>query len=208
PGTSQRKRCARSPRTSSESSFLRFRKQRRDRPPRARSSLFRHHPHTVKTYRLGVIGGDGIGPEVTAAALGVLDACEGRFGFRTERTSFPWSGAHYLATGERLTLEKMAPIRAQDAVLMGAIGHPDAPRGMIERDVIIGLRRGLDLYVNLRPVILYDDRLSPLRTKGSQEIHMTVVRENTEDVYAATGERTAIGTPAETATVPMRFTRP
>src|SRR5207253_2068047 len=97
------------------------------------------HPHAVKTSlcRIGVIGGDGIGPEVTAAALGVLDACERRFGFRTERTSFPWSGAHYLATGERLTLEKMAPIRAMDAVLMGAIGHPDAPRGMIERERII-----------------------------------------------------------------------
>ncbi|TME25051.1 MAG: 3-isopropylmalate dehydrogenase [Chloroflexi bacterium] len=161
-----------------------------------------------KSYKLGVIGGDGIGPEVTEVALHVLDACERRFRFRTERTSFPWSGAHFLKTGERLTPDKLAPIRAQDAVLLGAIGHPDVPRGMIERDVVIGLRRGLDLYVNLRPVILYDDRLSPLRTKGSAEIHMTVIRENTEDVYAATGERTAIGTPAETATVPMRFTRP
>jgi len=104
-----------------------------------------HHRRRVKTYRIGVIGGDGIGPEVTAAALGVLDACEKRFSFRTVRTSFPWSGAHYIATGERLTPEKMAPIREQDAVLLGAIGHPDAPRGMIERAVIIGLRRGLDL---------------------------------------------------------------
>jgi len=167
------------------------------------------HPRALaKTYRLGVIGGDGIGPEVTTAALHVLDACERRFGFRTERTSFPWSGAHYLATGERLTPEKMAPIRSQDAVLMGAIGHPDAPRGMIERDVVIGLRRGLDLYVNLRPIVLYDDRLSPLKGKGSREIGMTIVRENTEDVYAAAGERNEVGTPRETAVVPMRFTRP
>jgi len=164
----------------------------------------------VKTspYRIGVIGGDGIGPEVTAAALGVLDACERRFGFRTERTSFPWSGAHYLATGERLTLEKMAPIRAMDAVLMGAIGHPDAPRGMIERDVIIGLRKGLDLFVNLRPVVLYDDRLSPIKGKGAQEIHMTIIRENTEDAYTQEGQRTGVGTPQEVASVPMRFTRP
>ena len=162
----------------------------------------------MKTYRLGVIGGDGIGPEVTAAALGVLDACERRFGFRTERTSFPWSGAHYLATGERLTLEKMAPIRAMDAVLMGAIGHPDAPRGMIERDVIIGLRKGLDLFVNLRPVVLYDDRLSPIKGKGAQEIHMTIIRENTEDAYTQEGQRTGVGTPQEVASVPMRFTRP
>src|SRR5881628_1589657 len=167
-----------------------------------------HHRPPVKAYRIGVIGGDGIGPEVTAAALSVLDACERRFGFRTQRTSFPWSGAHYLATGERLTLEKMGPIREQDAVLMGAIGHPGAPRGMIERDVIIGLRKGLDLYVNLRPVDLYDDRLSPLRGKGAKEIHMTIIRENTEDAYTQEGQRTAIGTPQEVASVPMRFTRP
>jgi 3-isopropylmalate dehydrogenase len=169
-----------------------------------------HHRATVKTsaYRIGVFGGDGIGPEVTAAALSVLDACERRFGFGTKRTSFPWSGAQYLATGERMTLEKMAPIRELDAVLFGAIGHPDAPRGMIERDVIIGMRKGLDLYVNLRPVVLYDERLSPIRGKGAREIHMTIIRENTEDAYTQEGERTAIGTPQEIATVPMRFTRP
>src|SRR5207245_2695724 len=109
---------------------------------------------------------------------------------------------------ERLTPDKLEPIRAQDAVLLGAIGHPDAPRGMIERDVVIGLRRGLDLYVNLRPVVLYDDRLSPLRGKGAREIHMTVIRENTEDVYAAEGTRSAVGTSGETASVEMRFTRP
>src|SRR5256712_6108420 len=144
----------------------RIREQRLGRDDVERGRLVR----AMKTYRLGVIAGDGIGPEVTDAALRVLDACEKRFGFRTDRTSFPWSGAHYLKTGERLTLEKMAPIRELDAVLLGAIGHPDAPRGMIERDVIIGLRRGLDLYVNLRPVVLYDDRLSPLKGKGAREI--------------------------------------
>src|SRR5438552_19116093 len=162
----------------------------------------------MKTYRIGVISGDGIGPEVTAAARRVLDACARRFGFRTERTSFPWSGAHYLATGERLTLEKMARIREQDAVLMGAIGHPDAPRGMIERDGIIGLRKGLDLFVNLRPVVLYDDRLSPIKGKGAQEIHMTIIRENTEAAYTQEGQRTGVGTPQEGASVSMRFTRP
>src|SRR2546425_1159405 len=246
-GTSQRKRCGLSPRTSSGRSSLRFRRYPRDRPlrrscayrrsgpqsdtahagslvghgahstrahpPQRRGHrpvplVFRHHRTAMKTYRIGVIGGDGIGPEVTAAALGVLDACERRFGFRTERTSFPWSGAHYLATGERLTLEKMAPIREQDAVLMGAIGHPDAPRGMIERDVIIGLRKGLDLYVNLRPVVLYDDRLSPIKGKGAREIHMTIIRENTEDAYTQEGQRTGIGTAQEVASVSMRFTRP
>ena len=169
-----------------------------------------HHRPPVKTsaYRIGVIGGDGIGPEVTAAALRVLDACERRFGFTTERTSFPWSGAHYLATGERLTLEKMAPIRTQDAVLMGAIGDPRVPVGLIEYGIIAKCRFELDLYVNLRPVDLYDDRLSPLRGKGAKEIRMTVIRENTEDAYTQEGQRTGIGTPQEVASVLMRFTRP
>jgi 3-isopropylmalate dehydrogenase len=79
---------------------------------------------------------------------------------------------------------------------------------MIERDVIIGLRKGLDLYVNLRPVILYDDRLSPIKGKGAREIHMTVIRENTEDAYTQEGQRTSVGTPQEIASVSMRFTRP
>src|SRR5438309_9419877 len=201
-GTSRRKRSGHSPRTSSGRSSLRFHRRARPSP-----SLSGTIGNRMKAYRIGVIGGDGIGPEVTAAALRVLDACERRFGFHTERTSFPWSGAHYLATGERLTLEMMAPIRELDAVLLGAIGHPDAPRGMIERDVIIGLRRGLDLYVNLRPIVLYDDRLSPLKGKGSHQIALTIIRENTEDVYAAAGERTDVGTPREAAVVPMRFTR-
>ena len=132
----------------------------------------------MKTYRLGVIAGDGIGPEVTAAALRVLEALEKRFGFRTERTSFPWSGAHYLRTGERLTPDKMAPIREQDAVLLGAIGHPDAPRGLIERDVIIGLRRGLDLYVNLRPIKNY-----PNVASRYTHVDLLIFRENSEDLY-------------------------
>src|SRR5256885_10971534 len=105
---------------SSGRSPRRFHSRPRDRP----LSLSGTIDNRVKSYRIGVIGGDGIGPEVTAAALRALDACEQRFGFRTERTTFPWSGAHFLATGERLTLDKMAPIRAQDAVALGPIRHP------------------------------------------------------------------------------------
>jgi len=162
---------------------------------------------TGRTYRLGVIGGDGIGPEVTRAALLVLDAAEGRFGFRTERASFPWSGAHYLATGERFTAAALEPIRRLDAVFLGAIGHPAAPRGMIEADVIFGLRRGLDLYVNLRPVILYDERLCPLKGRRADDVRFLIVRENTEDVYGQPAETTGAGTPDEAVSTPMRFTR-
>ena len=157
-------------------------------------------------YRIGIIGGDGIGPEVTRAALTVLDAAEGRFGFRTEREELPWSSQRYLATGERVTRDMITALRRFDALLLGAIGHPDAPRGMIERDIIIGLRLGLDLYVNLRPIVLYDERLCPLKGKTVADIDILVVRENTEDVYVNTGSITGEG-PDERATVEMSFTR-
>ena len=160
----------------------------------------------TRTYRLAVIGGDGIGPEVTDAALSVLDAAEARFGFSTERTDIPWSAQRYV-TGERVTAEMIAPLRSYDAVLLGAIGHPDAPRGLPEMDIVFGLRRGLDLFVNLRPLALYDERLCPLKGKTAADVDMIVVRENTEDVYGVPGRTENAGTPDEAVATEMRFTR-
>lgn len=157
-------------------------------------------------YRIAVIGGDGIGPEVTDAALAVLDALEARYGFRTERTAFDWSAQRY-ASGLRVSPEMIAPLRGYDAILLGAIGHPDAPRGLPEHDIIFGLRRGLDLYVNLRPIVLYDDRLTPLRDRTTRDIDFVVVRENTEDAYGRPVVRTKEGTPDEAVTSEMIFTR-
>jgi 3-isopropylmalate dehydrogenase len=161
----------------------------------------------VKTYRLAVVPGDGIGPEVTEAALFVLDAAERAFGFRSERERFPWSGAHYLATKQLMTDEDLERLRAFDAILFGALGHPDVPRGLLERNVILGLRFGLDLYVNLRPVRLYAERLTPLKGKRPQDIDMLVIRENTEDVYAQAGGVVHQGTPNEVSIGEMVFTR-
>ena len=160
-----------------------------------------------RVVKLGVLGGDGIGPEVTEAALVVLDAAEARFGFRTERRSFDWSGAQYLRDGRRFDAAALEPIREQDAVLLGAIGHPDTPRGMIEEDIVFGFRRGLDLFVNLRPLILYDARLCPLKGKTERDVQILVVRENTEDVYGRPGTRTGQGTEDERVSVEMSFTR-
>jgi len=157
--------------------------------------------------KLGVLGGDGIGPEVTEAALLVLDAAEARFGFRTERRSFDWSGAQYLRDGRRFDAAALEPIRELDAVLLGAIGHPDTPRGMIEEDIVFGFRRGLDLFVNLRPLVLYDARLCPLKGKTERDVSIFVVRENTEDVYGRQGTRTGQGTADERVSVEMSFTR-
>jgi len=161
----------------------------------------------VNSYRVGVVAGDGIGPEVTAAALHVLGATERVFGFKTEREQFPWSGAHYLATGELMTDKDLEHLRTLDAILFGALGHPDVPRGLLERNVILGLRFGLDLYVNLRPVRLYAERLTPLKGKRPQDIDMLVIRENTEDVYAQAGGVVHAGTWNEVAIAEMVFTR-
>src|SRR5438876_471747 len=159
------------------------------------------------SFRLAVIGGDGIGPEVTRAALRVLDAAERRFDFSTVREELRWSSARYVDSAERITPEDIDGLRAFDAVLFGAIGDPRAPRGVVERDVILGMRRRLDLFVNLRPIVAYDDRLVPLKGKRAEDIDLVVVRENTEDVYGQTGWVTGSGKD-EVAEVPMRFTRP
>ena len=157
--------------------------------------------------KLGILGGDGIGPEVVEAALLVLDACEAAFGFRTERTSFDWSGAQYLRDGRRFDAAALEPIKRLDAVLLGAVGHPQAPRGMLEADIIFGFRRGLDLFVNLRPLVLYDARLCPLKDKTEEDIRILAIRENTEDVYGREGHVEGKGTPDERVSVDMVFTR-
>ena len=159
-------------------------------------------PHSI-----AVIAGDGIGPEVTRAALRVLDAAERRFTFSTSRTEYPWSSARYVESGERIGATEIDSLRRHDAILFGAIGDPRAPRGVVERAVILGMRRQLDLFVNLRPIVAYDDRLVPLKGKHSSDIDMIVVRENTEDVYTQTGAITGDGKD-QVAEVPMRFTRP
>jgi 3-isopropylmalate dehydrogenase len=160
-----------------------------------------------RVVKLGVLGGDGIGPEVVESALVVLDACEARFGFATERTVFDWSGEQFLRDGRRFDASALEPMRTLDAVLLGAVGHPSVPRGMLEADIIFGFRRGLDLYVNLRPLILYDSRLTPLKDKTEKDINALVLRENTEDVYGREGTRTGQGTPDERVSVDMVFTR-
>lgn len=160
----------------------------------------------ARAYRIAVLGGDGIGPEVTDAALHVLDEAERRFAFTTERTPFDWSALGY-TKGLRVTAEMIEPLKKYDAVLLGAIGHPDAPRGLPEMDIVFGLRRGLDLFVNLRPLVLYDERLCPLKGRTAADVDMVVVRENTEDVYGMPGRTAGEGTAEESVSTEMRFTK-
>jgi len=161
----------------------------------------------TRSHSIAVIGGDGIGPEVTRAALRVLDAAEKKFSFSTSREEYPWSSARYVESGAHVTSQDVQSLRKHEAILFGAIGDPRAPRGVVEREIIFGLRQGLDLFVNLRPVVLYDERLTPLKGKHPADIDMVVVRENTEDVYAQQGAITGTGKD-EVGVAPMRFTRP
>ena len=151
-------------------------------------------------YRIAVIGGDGIGPEVVSEALKVLDAIERLEGFTTERTEFDLGGRRYLTTGEVLSDATLEELRTFDAILLGAVGTPDVPPGVLERGLLLKLRFAFDQYVNLRPVKLYPGVRSPIEGLTPERCDMLMVRENTESVYAGAGGGLYVGTPHEVAT--------
>jgi 3-isopropylmalate dehydrogenase len=141
------------------------------------------------THRIGIIGGDGIGPEVVAEAMKVVDAA----GVRYKPVSFDLGGARYLRDGAVLPDADLAAIRELDAVMLGAVGTPEIPPGVLERGLLLKLRFELDLYINLRPFVAPP---SPL----NDGVDMVVIRENTEGVYAGEGGFLRKGTPQEIAT--------
>jgi 3-isopropylmalate dehydrogenase len=159
----------------------------------------------MKTYNIGVIGGDGIGPEVVREGLKVLRAV--KEGFDYNFIEYPYSSEHYLKTKELVPDKVIDEWRTLDAVFLGAIGHPAVEVGLVERSVIMGLRFGLDLYVNLRPVKLYAEHICPLKDKKPADVDFVVARENTEDAYAGVGGIFKKGQPDEVAIAEMVFTR-
>ena len=161
----------------------------------------------AKRYRIAVLPGDGIGPEVTAEAVETLRLVGEIRGFTVELTSYPFGAEHYLKSKETFPPSALEEMRGQDAILLGAIGDPRLPVGMLERAIISGIRFGLDLYVNLRPVKLFAADLCPIKGKTPEHVDMVVVRENTEDVYAGIGGFLKKGTPDEVAVQEMMFTR-
>ena len=155
----------------------------------------------MKTYKIGSIPGDGIGPEVAREGLKVLRVIAELDGFNYELVDYPYSGEYYLKTKELVPDSAVDEWRALDAVLLGAIGHPDVEPGLVERSVILGLRFGLDMYINLRPIKLYSEHLCPLKDKTPEDIDFVVVRENTEGMYSQIGGHLKKGTPDEVAIV-------
>ncbi|HEX6515458.1 MAG TPA: 3-isopropylmalate dehydrogenase [Nocardioidaceae bacterium] len=155
----------------------------------------------TQTYRLAVIPGDGIGPEVTAEALKVLEAVAPA-GAEFRSTHYELGAERYLATGEVLSDDTLAEIRRHDAILLGAVGgkpgDPNLPPGILERGLLLRLRFELDHYVNLRPSRIFPGVASPLADPG--EVDFVVVREGTEGPYVGNGGTLRKGTSHEVAT--------
>lgn len=161
----------------------------------------------MKTYKIAVMGGDGTGPEVTAEAVKVMNAAAAKFGFKTDQTEFDFGGERYKRTGETLPDSAIEEFRKFDAILLGAIGHPDVAPGILEKGILLKARFALDQYINLRPVRLYPGVETPVKGKGPKEIDYVVVRENSGDIYTGSGGLMMKDTPHEVATQTAVYTR-
>ncbi len=150
-------------------------------------------------HKIAVIPGDGTGPEVVREGLKVLAAAAQKYDFRYDTQTYDFGGDRYLRTGETVPESAVEELRAHDAILLGAIGHPDVKPGVLEKGILLYLRFELDLYINLRPVKLYPGVETPLKDKGPDDIDFVVVRENTEGLYTGSGGFLKYGTPDEVA---------
>jgi 3-isopropylmalate dehydrogenase len=149
--------------------------------------------------KVAIIPGDGIGIEVTAEAVKVLTAAADRFGRTLTLEHLPWGAAHYLETGVTLPPGGYDLLRQFDAVFIGALGDPRVPDNRHARDILLGTRFELDLFVNYRPVKLLHERLCPLKGRGPADVNFVVFRENTEGLYVGVGGRFKAGTEDEVA---------
>src|SRR4051794_11367143 len=150
--------------------------------------------------RIAIIPGDGIGVETTAEAVKAVRAVGDVFGRPFDLEMLPWGAEHYLQTGETIPANGYAMLRDQfDAIFIGALGDPRVPDNRHARDILLGTRFELDLYVNYRPVKLLDARLCPLRDRSTADVNFVVFRENTEGLYVSIGGRFKAGTEDEVA---------
>ena len=159
----------------------------------------------MKKINLAVIAGDGIGPEVIGQGLRVLDKVAGKHGVTFEKTEYDLGAAYWHRTGEALPDSVMAELAKSDVILLGAVGDPTVPSGILERGLLLKLRFAFDHYVNLRPAVLRPGVKGPLATKAP--IDFIVIREGTEGPYSGAGGVLAIGTANEIATEESLNTR-
>ena len=152
-----------------------------------------------RKHNIAVIPGDGTGPEVVAEGIKALKAISSKCGPDFEFKEFNVGGERYLGDGTLLPNDIVEEMREVDAIYLGAIGHPDVKPGILEREILLKIRFELDLYINLRPVVLLPGVDTPLKNKGPEDIDFVVVRENTEGLYAGSGGFFKKGTPDEMA---------
>jgi 3-isopropylmalate dehydrogenase len=171
-----------------------------EHPPETEPDLSTIDPQDRRPQRVAVIPGDGIGKDVTAEAVKVLEAARERFSLPLELVELPWDADRYLATGETLPEGALEEFRRRySAILIGAYGDPRVPDMKHAADILLGIRFGLDLYINFRPIKLLDERLCPLKGKGPAEIDLVVFRENTEGAYVGIGGQFKRGSADEVA---------
>src|ERR671926_97484 len=151
--------------------------------------------------RVAVVPGDGIGPEVIREAVGVLERVRETHGVRLELKDFDWGAEKFLSEGVTLPEGALEMLSSEfDAILSGAFGDPRVPSNQHAEDILLGMRRGLDLYINLRPVRLLHQRLTPLKDRSTEDVDFVVFRENTEGAYTGMGGFLKRGTRDEVAT--------
>lgn len=161
----------------------------------------------MKSYKIAVIPGDGVGPEVVQEGLKVLTAVSSQHHFKIQTTQFNFGAEHYLKTGETLPQHAIEELKKFNAIYLGAIGHPQVKPGILERGILLKLRFDLDQYINLRPVKLYANVPTPIKNKKPRDINYVVIRENTGGLYAGIGEFKNKGTSDEVAIQQMVYSR-
>lgn len=161
----------------------------------------------MRTHRLAVIPGDGIGREVIPEGLKVLRAAAARFRFEVAVTEFPWGCDHYLRTGAMMPDDGLETLRGFDAIYLGAIGDPRVPDHVSLWGLLLRIRKAFDLYANVRPIRLLEGIACPLAGRRPEDVDILFVRENTEGEYAGAGGRVGTGTPHEVALQTSVYTR-
>jgi tartrate dehydrogenase/decarboxylase / D-malate dehydrogenase len=161
----------------------------------------------MRTFRIAVIPGDGVGQEVVPAALRVLARVSEKFGVRFDYTHYEWGAEYYFRHGHMMPPGALDLLLDSDAILLGAVGHPDIPDHITLNGLLLPIRRAFDQYANVRPAFLYPGVDSPLRNYKGGEIDMVVVRENTEGEYAQVGGFLYHHQPDEVAIQTAVFTR-
>ena len=144
-------------------------------------------------YKIPVLSGDGIGPEIIAEGKKVVDVAGEKFGFDVEWIDYPHGADHYLETGELISEDTLKELSGYPAIYLGSIGDPRIAPGVLEKGILLTARFYFDQYINLRPVKLLEGVWTPLKDKTSKDIDFTVVRENTEDFYIGIGGRAKKG---------------